>query len=126
MTQPDQQTTFIATKLAAETAAKAADLATTTAATAVALATKTAETTGIISNDISWMKKSLTGIEVTLAKMNDAFVTAAQHAEVIRVQEDHEERLRKIEDNQGKWMGAIAVITFVISIGVSFFIKLIR
>jgi hypothetical protein len=77
----------------------AADLATTTAATAVALATKTAETTGIISNDISWMKKSLTGIELTLAKMNDAFVTAAQHTEVVRVQEDHEVRIRSNETN---------------------------
>ena len=126
MTQPDQQITFIATKLAAETAAKAADLATTTAATAVALATKTAETTGIISNDISWMKKSLTGIELTLAKMNDAFVTAAQHAEVCRQLEDHEKRIRKIEDNQGKWMGAIAVITFVVTIAVSFLVKFIH
>ena len=126
MTQPDQQTTFIATKLAAETAAKAADLATTTAATAVALATKTAETTGIISNDISWMKKSLTGIEVTLAKMNDAFVTAAQHSEVVRVIEDHEARIRKIEDNLGKWIGAAGVIIFLITVAVSFLVKLIK
>ena len=126
MTQPDQQTTFIATKLAAETAAKAADLATTTAATAVALATKTAETTGIISNDISWMKKSLSGIEVTLAKMNDAFVTSAQHAEVCRIQTDHEERLRKIEDKFGKWVGAVAVITFVVTLLGGYLIKFIK
>ena len=122
----DPNAALIATKLATETASKAAELAVTTSNTAVALATKTAETTGIISNDISWMKKSLTGIEMTLAKMNDAFVTAAQHAEVCRQLEDHEKRIRKIEDNQGKWMGAIAVITFVVTIAVSFLVKFIH
>jgi hypothetical protein len=108
------------------TAKIASELATTTANTAVALASKTAESMAVIGTDIGWMKQSLVAIETKLDQMDKAFVTAAQHAEVCSEIADHETRIRKIEDNQGKWMGAIAVITFVVTIAVSFLVKFIH
>jgi hypothetical protein len=51
----------------------------------------------VIGTDIGWMKQSLVAIETKLDQMDKAFVTAAQHAEVIRVQEDHETRIRSNE-----------------------------
>ena len=122
----NNKVTDIATKLAADNASKAADLATVTSNTAVALASKTAESMAVIGTDIGWMKQSLVAIEAKLNEMDKAFVTAAQHATVTTELEDHETRIRKIEDNQGKWMGAIAVITFVVTLLGGYLIKFIK
>jgi len=118
-------TSSIAATLAATTAAKAADLATVAATTATALATKTSETTAIISNDLSWMKKSLEGIEVTLKEMSGAFVSTTTFNDNQKMTEDHETRIRGIESNMLKWMGAVSVLTATLSIGVSFLLKLL-
>ena len=122
----NNDTTAIAAKLASETASKAADLATATANTAVVLASKTAESMAVISTDISWMKKSLSGIENTLKEIQGVYVTSVVFAESDKEINDHEIRIRKIEDNVGKWMGAIGVITFIVTITVTFLLKLIK
>lgn len=125
MTKPND-TALIATKLASETASKAADLAVATSATAVALATETSKATGIISNDIAWMKKSLLGIEQTLKEMNGNFVTSVIFGETDKEVDDHENRIREIEANLGKYMGAIAAITFFITLGISILLKFLK
>ena len=79
-----------------------------------------------MATDTSWMKKSLGGIEEKLNEMDKAFVTAAQHSEVLAQLKDHEDRIRKIEDNLGKWIGAAGVIIFLITVAVSFLVKLIK
>lgn len=113
----------IAANLAAATAAKAVELASTATATATALATKTAESTAGISKDIEWMKKSLIGIEGTLKEMSGVFVTTSIFTLNQNMTDDHEKRIRAIESNIGRWLGAIAVITFLITIGVSILLK---
>jgi hypothetical protein len=126
MKDQDKSATIIATKLATETAVKAADLATLTASTAVALATKTAETTAIISNDISWMKKSLIGIENKLNEMDKAFVTSTQHAEVLRVQEDHENRIRSNETSITRiltWGSALILLLGIVEFLLNMFVR---
>ena len=102
----------IAADLAMQTATKAAELAAVAAQTATTLAVKTAETTSIISNDIGWMKQSLTGIETTLSEMQKSFVTSAQHLEVTTELSDHEDRVRKLEKNIQLWAGGLAILAF--------------
>ena len=92
----------LARKLAAETATKAAELATTTSNAAVALASKTAESMAIISTDIAWMKKSLCSIEDKLNEMDKSYVTATQHAEVIKGLDEHEARIYSLETEKTK------------------------
>jgi len=116
----------IAAALAVTTANKANDLAVTAIKTASDLATKTAETSSAINTNMEWMKKSLEGIESKLNEMDKAFVTSSQHRDVLIVQKDHEDRLRKMEDNQGKWLGAIAIITFIISMLIPYLLKLLK
>jgi len=111
MSTPLDNESAIAERLAVVTAGKAAELATTTANTAVALASKTAETTAIISNDISWMKKSLSGIESTLNEMTKAFVTASQHQEVIKTLDEHSEDIHELQTDKTR-------TTVLLSIGI--------
>jgi len=125
MTKPET-TSNIATKLASDTANTAINLATTAQKTAADLASKTAETNTEIKTNMSWMMKSLGAIEQKLNEMDKAFVTAAQHATVTTELEDHETRLRKIEDKFGKWVGAVAVITFVVTLLGGYLIKFIK
>lgn len=114
---------IVAARLAAETASKAADLATSTSNTAVVLATKTAESMAIISTDISWMKQSLKGIEVTLKEMSGVYVTTSNFMELEKSTEDKEIRLRTLERNTNVWVGGLAVLTFAIPILLNIFLK---
>jgi tRNA U34 5-carboxymethylaminomethyl modifying GTPase MnmE/TrmE len=109
----------IATKLAADNASKASELATTTSNTAVVLATKTAES-------IDWIKQGLSRIETKLETMDKAFVTSVQHQEVLSELNDHETRIRTIESNMLKWMGGIAALTAVLTMGIGIVLKLIN
>jgi hypothetical protein len=113
----------IAATLAAQTAAKAADLASLAATTATALATKTAETTAVMSNDITWMKQSLSGIEQTLKEINGTFVTNERFAEVEKNVMDHEDRIRNVEHNTWIWAGGLAVLTILVPLVIKFFVK---
>ena len=110
------RTEEIATKLASETAIKASELATTTSNTAVALASKTAESMAAISTDISWIKQSLSNIELKLGEMQKAFVTATQHTEVLKRLDDIEPRVTKLEFWRStliaSWGVAAALLTF--------------
>jgi hypothetical protein len=72
------------------------------------------------------MKNSLAKIEEKLNTMDKAFVTAAQHIEVCNELEDHEKRIRGIETNILKWMGAISVVTSLLTIGVAIALKVIK
>jgi cob(I)alamin adenosyltransferase len=116
-------TAAIAATLAAETAAKAADLATIAATTATALASKTSETTAIISNDITWVKKSLSGIELTLKEMNGEFVS---RTEFNPIHDSITEYHKKVDDlQQFVWIGigGVTVLSFIIPIVLKYFIK---
>jgi len=75
----------------------ASELATTTANTAVALASKTAESMATITTDISWMKRSLSSIEAKLNEMDKAFVTAAQHAEVLKRLDEQQTQIEDLK-----------------------------
>jgi tetrahydromethanopterin S-methyltransferase subunit G len=111
-----ENVTLVATKLAAETASKAADLATVTSNTAVALASKTAESMGIISTDISWMKKSLAAIESKLDQMDKAFVTAAQHSDVLKRLDEHDIRITSLETEKTRQVTLLTVAGFLLGI----------
>jgi DNA-binding ferritin-like protein len=98
--------------LAFETANTAVALATTAAKTAADLAAKTAESTTEIRTNMVWMMKSLSSIEQTLGEMQKSFVTAVQHTEVLKVQRDHEQRMRTIEKNMWLLAGGLLIISF--------------
>ena len=109
--------------LALETANTAVVLATTASKTAADLAAKTAESTTEIRTNMAWMMKSLSSIEQTLSEMQKAFVTSAQHAEVITELSDHEERLRNNERNLQYYAGGLFIISFTVPILLKIFIK---
>jgi len=115
-----------AINLATVTSQKAVDLATATAKTATELASKTAETTAVINTNIEWMKQSLAGIETTLKEMNNMFVNRVEFTEVVRVQDDHENRTRVIEQSIWKWMGVSSAIATIFTIIMSFVLKVIK
>ena len=123
MTKNVQSTSTIAATLAAQTAAKAADLSSLAATTATTLATKTAETTAVMSNDITWMKQSLSGIEQTLKEINGTFVTNEKFTEISKEVEDHEIRVRNVEHNTWIWAGGLAVLTVLVPLAIKIFIK---
>ncbi len=101
---------------AAAAAAAAATLASTNAQVAAKTAAESASIIAVVANDVSWMKKSLEGIELKLNEMEKAFVTATQHQEVLNEIADHESRIRVIETRTWIWVGGLAVLTFLIPI----------
>jgi hypothetical protein len=110
-----------AAKLAADSALQASQNANVAAKAAADSATAIA----VVATDTSWMKKSLTRVEETLSTMSNSFVSQADHKDVLNQLSDHETRIRTLENNMLKWMGGIAVITFIITIAVSFLLKFI-
>jgi len=109
MTDITKEAITTAVTLANTTSKQAVDLASLATKTATELAAKTAETTrimtetiAIVGNNVEWMKKSLSTIEGKLNEMDKAFVTAAQHAEVIKSIDDHETRINGLESNNTK------------------------
>ena len=109
--------------LAFETANTAVTLATTAAKTASDLAAKTTESTTEIRTNMAWIMKSLSSIEQTLGEMQKSFVTSTQHIEVLKVQRDHEERMRAIEKNMWLLAGGLLIISFAAPFLLKIFFK---
>ena len=97
---------------AAASAAEAAKTAANNAAVAAKAAADSATAIAVVATDTSWMKKSLEGIEVTLNEMNKAFVTAVQHADVLKQLADHEIRIKAGENTDTR-------ITVMLSLGIT-------
>lgn len=108
---------------AASAAATAAASAAENARLAAKAAAESATAIAVVATDTSWMKKSLSGIEVTLEEMRNQFVTAPQHADVIKTIDSQEERLKKLEEKTNIWVGGLAVLTFAIPLILKFFVK---
>jgi len=95
--------------------------AATTAATLAAA--KVSEVVAVIGNDISWIKKSLTGIETSLESIKGSFVSKV---EFDPIHENIIEYHKKVDDLQRTvyiWMGAIGIVTFLVPIVLKFFFK---
>ena len=113
----------IATRLAETTSAKAVELAASATATAAALASKTAESTAEIRTDISWMKQSLSNIQNTLKEMVGMYITKPIFDENQKMTDDHEERLRIVEQRIQIWAGGLLILSFAIPILAKMFFK---
>lgn len=123
------KTTLEAATRAATTAADAAiALAKATSDTASALASAKAAadvTAAVLATDISYIKKDLAEIKLSLDRMPDSFLTKADFKDHSVMDDDHEKRIRLIEQSMWKWVGASSVITTVVTISISFALKLI-
>ncbi len=95
----------IAAKNASDAALSAAQNATIAAKAAADSATAIAR----VATDTEWMKKSLEGIERKLNEMDKAYVTAAQHADVLRSIENHETRLTSLETEKTRSMVLLTI-----------------
>ena len=109
---------------AALAAAEAAKTASENASTAAKAASDSATAIAVVATDTSWMKKTLVSIEETLNEMSKQFVTAAQHAEVCKSIQDHEDRLRSLEQRTWIWVGALLILSFLIPIFLKIFFKI--
>ncbi len=122
----NQNAASIATSLAANTAQQAADLATAAAQTATILATKTAETTASMQKDISWIRDILTELKTDFKGISASFTSKSAFVELEKQVDDHEKRIRTIEENMWKWLGVASVVTSVITIIIGILTKAIK
>lgn len=113
------ETTHTAITLATVTAQKAADVANTAVKVATDLASKTAESNGIINTNMEWIKKSLSGIETKLETMDKAFVTAAQHQEVLVAIANQELRISTLQSNNTRLTVLLSVGTGILTLLIS-------
>ena len=121
-----RQTETVATTasiLADQTNSKAVDLANATALTATALATETAKTTAIMSNDLTWVKQSLVNIQNTLKDMIGMYITKPIFDANQLMTDDHEKRLRIVEQRIQLWAGGLLILSFAIPILTKIFFK---
>lgn len=71
--------------------------------------------TAKMGNDIDWMKKTLDDIGVTLK--------TADFAETKQTQNDHETRIRGLENKIAIWAGGLAIIAIVVPIVVTLVLR---
>jgi len=112
----ETQTIQTAVALATSTAQKATDVANTAAKVATELASKTAESNGVINTNMEWIKKGLGDIQLKLDQMDKAFVTAAQHQEVLNAIDGHEKRICKVETTNTRLNVLISIGIGILSI----------
>lgn len=115
-----EATAIIATAAAnASSAANAAAQAASSAANNASIAAKSAADSAVaiagVARDTDWMKKALERMEGTLDSMNKAFVTAAQHADVLKSIDDHENRLTNLETEKTRITLLLSVSAFMLS-----------
>lgn len=79
------------------------------------IAAKTAADSAIVistvANDVGWMKQSLAKIEQKLDQMDKAFVTAAQHAEVLKRLDDQQTQIEDLKTERTR-------VAVLLSIGI--------
>lgn len=86
-----------------------------TAATAAA----TAAAAAIVGKDIEYIKRDIGEIKTTLKEQTSMFISQSEHAEVLKTQSDHEDRLRSIEKYMWLAIGGLYVINIVVGIYVT-------
>lgn len=118
----NNDTIHTAVTLATVTAQKAADVASTAVKVATDLASKTAESNGIINTNMEWIKKSLEAIQMKLETMDKAFVTAAQHQEVLNAVSAHEKRINSVEKSNTRSTVLLSIGTSILALLVSLLI----
>ena len=101
----------IAAREAATAAAKAAE----NAAIAAKAAAESATAIAVVATDTSWMKKSLSRVEESLSEMSKSFVSAVQHAELVKRVDDHEIRITKAETEHTKITVLLSIASVIMS-----------
>lgn len=69
----------------------------------------------VMATDISYIKESIKGIEATLKIMDGNFVKKDDLKEMIKIDDDHEKRIRRMETWGFTAIGALAVIQFALN-----------
>jgi hypothetical protein len=87
---------------AAHSAAEAASQASQNAQIAAKAVAESATAIAVVATDTSWMKKSLVGIEDTLKKIQDNFPTRQEHNDLLKITNNHEVRIKRLEDHNLK------------------------
>lgn len=106
----DVTTAAVNASAAAASAATAAAAAADNARIASKAAAESAVAIVGVAKDTDWMKKALERVEVTLNEMNKAFVTAAQHVEVLKSIDDHGNRLNSLETEKTRIVVLASVV----------------
>lgn len=101
---------------AALSASEAAKSASENARIAAKATAESATNIAVVATDTTWMKGALVRVEGSLNEMNKAFVTAAQHAEVIKLIADHEIRIGIMEKSDTKLTVMLGIGTAILSI----------
>ena len=101
---------------AALSAVEASKEAAVNASVAAKAAADSATAIAIVATDTSWMKGTLSRVEATLNEMSKAFVTAAQHTEVLKRLDEHEERINKLDSSNIRQTLLLSVGTAILSL----------
>ena len=92
------------------------------ASIAAALIKTTAESTATALN-IQYIQKDILEIKQTLKDINTSYVSTSEFAEHILTDNDHENRIRAIEQNMWKWMGMSTILGAVASFLMAYALK---
>ena len=103
---------------------KAQDIIAVDAAKAAQLIKSTAEQTATSIN-ISYIQKDMADVKQSLKEITGMYVTNKDFADYIKTSDDHENRIRKMEENMWRWVGISSVVASVITAVSTFLLKLI-
>jgi len=83
----------------------------------MAKTTKTSEQTTIalMGQDIGYIKKSIENMEASLKSIDNNFVKKADLGEMVKIDDDHEKRIRRLETWGFTAVGGLAVIQFALN-----------
>jgi len=69
----------------------------------------------VMATDIAYIKESLKKIENTLTVMDGSFVKKDDLKDMVKIDDDHEKRIRRLETWGFTAIGALAVIQFALN-----------
>jgi len=79
--------------------------------------TKNSEQTTIalMGQDIGYIKKSIENMEASLKSIDNNFVKKSDLSDMVKIDDDHEKRIRRMETWGFTAIGALAVIQFALN-----------
>lgn len=72
---------------------------------------------------LSYIRRDIDEIKLTLRELGGQFVTSVDYAEHLKSHQDHEERIRVLEESRWKVVGATGIIVGLITIIGEYFIS---
>lgn len=90
---------------------------------AITSAVTAAANAAVVQTDIGYIKKDIAEIKQAVRDMPGIFLTVNEFKEHTKISDDHEKRIRVIEENMWKWIGISSIATAVAMMVISYVLK---